>query len=150
MAYKSEKAKEVADRMEEIGRAEMVRLSKELHGGLYAPSMSEYEAYACRGAGTRTFICKRFPGGWAVFAAACGLEMAGAKYYWVKAVERRAEFEALEWEDLPSMVEVGRERDRMERDDEGRGLAVCEVPRVDVWKSPKDGKVYQGLAWQVI
>lgn len=149
MAYKPEKAKEVADRMEAIGRTEMVRLSKELHGGQYAPSMSEYEAYACREAGTKTFIAKRYPGGWAVFAAVCGLKMGSKKYYWAKAKEGRAGFEALEWEDAPSMVEVGGERDKMERD-EYKGLYVKDVPRVDRWYSKKDGKVYEGLAWQVI
>lgn len=149
MGYKPDKAKEIADRMDAIGRAEMVRLSVELHGGRYAPSMSEYEAFAIEEAGTKTFIAKRYPGGWEVFAAACGLVMAEYKYYYHVAKQRQAEWDALERNGAASTVQIGKERDALERDN-SMGLTVRETPRRDVWRSTKDGKWYEGLAWACI
>ncbi len=126
-------------------RAEMLRLSVELHGGQYAPCRGEYDSYSSKDAPTVTFISKRYPGGWKVFCEACGLVMAEYSYYYAEARKRREQWEAME---RPSAVEVGKERDRMEKD-ERMGLCVRDVPRVDVWKSPKDGRWYQGLAWEV-
>ncbi len=149
MGYKPDKAKEIADRMDAIGRAEMVRLAQELHGGKYAPSMAEYEAFAIDEAGTKTFISKRYPGGWEVFAAACGLEMAEYEYYYYKAKERRAEWDALQKHGCPSAKQVGAERDAMMRDTV-KGVIVSSTPRRDTWYSNRDGKVYEGLAWMMI
>lgn len=148
MGYKPNKAKEMSDRMEAISRQEMARLSLELHGGRYAPSMAEFEAFACDEAGTKTFINGRFPGGWNVFAAACGMEMAEWTYYTAKAKERQAEWDALQKNGAPTVVQVGSERDALERD-ANMGVAVKPKPRRDMWYSKRDGKTYEGLAWEL-
>lgn len=134
---------------EAYAKSEMLRLSVELHGGGYAPSMAEYEAFSAKDAPTKTFVSKRYPGGWNVFAAACGLQMADWKYYTAKAKERQAEWDALQTHGAPSAQQVGKERDALERD-ASMGVAVKPTPRRDVWYSKRDGKVYEGLAWMLI
>lgn len=116
---------------EAYAKSEMLRLSAELHGGKYAPSMAEYEAFSAKDAPAKTFVWKCYPGGWNVFAAACGLQMAKYTYYQQEAKKRRAEWDALERDGAPSVVSAGKERDAMERDI-SMGVAVLPTPRRDV------------------
>jgi len=134
---------------EAYAKAEMIRLCAELHGGKYAPSMAEYEAFSAKDAPTKTFVSKRYPGGWAVFAEVCGLQMAEYFYYYHVAKQRQSEWDALEKQGAPSAVVVGKERDDAERDN-SMGVTVKPTPRRDVWYSKRDGKIYEGLAWQLI
>jgi hypothetical protein len=72
-------------------RPEVLRLAEELHGGVYAPNQSEYMQFASKPV-DRTTVVKAF-GPWGNVAAACGLPLADAKYYYHKAQERRGQAE---------------------------------------------------------
>lgn len=74
--------------------AEMHRLSQELHGGLYAPNSTEFEAYATKGTSrkaiSRKAISRKF-GKWESFVAYCGLQSAPSRAYYYQAAKDRGE-----------------------------------------------------------
>lgn len=143
------KKENALSRREEIIDAitpEILRLSMELHGGQYAPNQSEFEIYAEGQMPNRTLLHHTF-GKWSNVAAVCGLTLADPGYYYHKAKERQQE-----WEQLAKTPPSRTSRKPSERQqaDAPMGLFVRETPRIDTWRSVKDGKTYQGLAWGVI
>lgn len=125
---------------------EMHRLSLELHNGLYAPNQAEFEIFADDSMPHRTQLNYAF-GKWSKVAEACGLTVAEPGYYYHKAKERQVEWSRLAKERPERTSERSSERQQA---DAPMGLVVRETPRVDTWRSVKDGKTYRGLAWGVI
>lgn len=133
----------------QIAYAECTRIANELHGGRYAPNPAEYEQFRDASAPFKTFIYKHFDG-WPAFAAACGLTVGEPAYYYGAAKQRQEEWNKLKKNGAPTTVEEGRRRDEERLQSRGpTGLIVFNVPRVDTWYSKRDGKTYQGLAWEI-
>lgn len=124
-------------------KAEMVRLSNELHGGGIAPNSAEYEMYS-EDAPTCEFVNRHY-GAWENFAAFCGLELREYKYYYDKAQERRAEWNAIDSE--PRLSAARQRRIEQAAQLAPMGLIVKDKPRPEVWRS--GGRTWQGLAWEV-
>lgn len=125
-------------------RAEMIRLSSELHGGNIALNASEYEMFSTNAPG-REFVSRRW-GAWKNFVEFCGLELREAQYYYDMAAERRAEWEALKHGPRLSVAEQRKIEQAATM--AGSGLTVKSTPRIDTWRS--GGRTWQGLAWEVI
>jgi hypothetical protein len=124
-------------------RPEVLRLAEELHDGLYAPSQSEYMQFA-RKPVDRTTTTKAF-GPWGNVAAACGLKLADAKYYYHKAKERNAEWEALEKEPKWSCVQWG----QIERQERFGPAGLPALPGVRRWMD-RQGRIYQQVVYMLI
>ena len=125
---------------------EMRRLSLELHAGQYAPNQAEFEIFADDSMPHRTKLHYAF-GPWSDVAAACGMTVAEPGYYYHKAKERQEEWTRLAKE---QPERTSRRPSERQQADAAKGLYVRDTPRIDTWRSVKDGKWYTALAWAVI
>lgn len=127
----------------ERAKAEMIRLSNELHGGGIAPNSAEYEMYREDAPG-REFVNRHY-GKWQNFAEFCGLELREAQYYYDKRKERATEWAAIPKEPKLSVASAGRK----ERNEAlaGMGLKYCKAQQV-TWQD-RVGRVYQEMRYEL-